>query len=149
VRLSHIPLRLATGAFILNSGISKRHLDEEAAAGLQGMAANAFPRFKDVSPATFGTATSAGEMALGAALLLPFVSPVAAGAALTAFAAGLLRMYTKTPGMTEGGSVRPTRQGTPVAKDVWMLGVGAALVIDGLTDGARHTAKAAKKRLTT
>jgi hypothetical protein len=26
--------------------------------------------------------------------------------------------------------LRPTQQGTPIAKDVWLLGIGAALVLD-------------------
>ena len=35
MRLSHLPLRLTTGAFILNSGLSKRGLPDEAAAGIE------------------------------------------------------------------------------------------------------------------
>ncbi|AHD23601.1 hypothetical protein Y013_03630 [Rhodococcus pyridinivorans SB3094] len=34
--------------------------------------------------------------------------------------------------MHEHGSIRPTQDGTAVAKDVWMFGIGAALVIDAL-----------------
>ena len=66
MRLSHLPLRLTTGAFILNSGLSKRGLPEEAAAGIHGMAANSIPQFKSVPPKTFASALSTGEMALGA-----------------------------------------------------------------------------------
>jgi len=145
MRLSHLPLRATTGAFILNSGIVKRGLDGESAAGLQGMAAGAFPQLAKQPPAQFGKTLSAGEMALGAVLLAPFVSPVVAGAALTAFSAGLLQMYRKTPGMTEADGIRPTQAGTPIAKDVFMLGAGLALVIDGVTDGARGVARNAKK----
>ncbi len=36
MRVSHLPLRLTTGAFILNSGLGKRALSSEAASGLQG-----------------------------------------------------------------------------------------------------------------
>ncbi|WP_432394571.1 hypothetical protein ACRQ5B_13255 [Pseudarthrobacter sp. L19] len=43
MRLSHLPLRLTTGAFILNSGWGKRNLDAESAAGVQAMAARALP----------------------------------------------------------------------------------------------------------
>lgn len=132
MKLSHVPLRLATGAFILNSGLSKRGLPSEAAEGLQGMAANAVPQVKSVEPKLFGQALSTGEIALGAALLTPFVPARLAGAALTAFSAGLLQMYLKTPGMTEeGSSFRPSQQGTAIAKDVWMLGTGLSLLIDG------------------
>jgi hypothetical protein len=36
--------------------------------------------------------------------------------------------------MREEGSLRPTQQGVPLAKDVWMLGIGATLIVDALTD---------------
>jgi hypothetical protein len=134
MNLSHAPLRLAIGAFILNTGLSKRDLPVEAAAGLQGMAANGFPVVKKVSPATFGQAISTGEIALGAALLAPFVPATVAGAGLAAFGGGLIRMYLKTPGMTQEGSrVRPSEQGIGIAKDVWLLGAGLSLLISGLT----------------
>jgi len=57
-----------------------------------------------------------------------------AGAGLVAFSAGLLGLYLRTPGMREEGSLSPTPQGTPIAKDVWMLGAGLGLVVDALTD---------------
>lgn len=134
MRLSHIPLRLATGAFILNSGLSKRNLPSEAAEGLQGMAANAVPQVKTMDPKVFGQTLSTGEIALGATLLAPFVPSTLAGAALTAFSGALLRMYLNTPGMTEEGSrFKPSQQGTAIAKDVWLMGVGVSLVIDGWT----------------
>lgn len=133
MRLSHLPLRVTTGAFILNSGLGKRALTPEAAAGLHGMAQGAVPGVDGMSPETFGKALSQGEMALGAVLLTPFVSPVIAGAALTAFSGSLLRTWWKTPGMHKEGSLRPTRAGTAIAKDVWMLGVGLALLVDGVS----------------
>lgn len=134
MRLSHIPLRLATGAFILNSGLSKRNLPSEAAEGLQGMAANAVPQVKTMDPKVFGQTLSTGEIALGATLLAPFVPSTLAGAALTVFSGALLRMYLNTPGMTEEGSrFKPSQQGTAIAKDVWLMGVGVSLVIDGWT----------------
>jgi hypothetical protein len=145
MRLSHLPLRLATGAFILNSGLDKRGLDADSAAGLQGMAAGAIPKVASMQPAQFGKALSTGEMALGAALLLPFVSPLKAGVALTAFSGGLLQMYRKTPNLTQADGIRPTQAGTAIAKDVFMLGAGLALVLDGLTDGARGAARSTKK----
>ena len=33
---------------------------------------------------------------------------------------------------------RPTQQGIPLAKDVWMLGIGLGLVVDALTDRPRR-----------
>ncbi|NGP07248.1 hypothetical protein G6038_17530 [Rhodococcus sp. 14C212] len=132
MRLSNVPLRLATGAFILNSGLGKRDLPPEAAAGLQDMASKALPRLGKMRPETFGQALSTAEIGVGALLLAPVVSPVVAGAALTAFSSGLLAMYWRMPGMHEGGSFRPTQQGTPIAKDVWLLGTGLSLIISGM-----------------
>lgn len=43
-------------------------------------------------------------------------------------------MYLNTPGMTEEGSqIKPSQDGTAVAKDVWLVGAGLTLLIDGLT----------------
>src|SRR5690625_3570486 len=113
MKLSHVPLRLATGAFILNSGLSKRELPIEAAEGLQGAAAHAIPQVKNMEPKDFGRTLSTGEIALGVALLTPFVPSALAGAALTAFSGGLIAMYLNTPGMTEEGSrFKPSQQGT-------------------------------------
>ena len=145
MRLSHLPLRLTTGAFILNSGLSKRGLPEEAAAGLHGMATGSLPALGNVQPKTFASGLSAGEMALGTALLLPFVSPVVAGAALTAFGAGLVNLYLKTPGLTEEGSIKPTPDGIGIAKDVWLVGVGSTLLLDGLADSTRRRARKVRK----
>lgn len=145
MRPSHVPLRLATGAFILNSGLGKRSIDPGTAGYLQGMASGAFPQLGQMPPEKFGRLVSNGEIAVGAALLAPFVSPLVAGAALTAFSAGLLNMYLKTPGMTEADGIRPTQDGTAVAKDVWMLGTGLALVIDGLLDPTKAAAKSTRK----
>ena len=145
MRLSHVPLRLATGAFILNAGLDKRGLDRDSAAGIQGMAANAIPRLGTMQPEQFGKVVSVGEMALGAALLTPFVSPLMVGAALTAFSGGLLQTYLKTPGMTRDDGVRPTPDGTALAKDVWMFATGIALVLDGLVDDAKGAAKSTRK----
>ena len=78
MRLSHLPLRVTTGAFILNSGLSKR--------GLEGRAAEGLP-----------------------------------------------------------GSLKPTQDGMGLAKDVWLVGAGLALVGDGLLDGAKGAARSAGK----
>ena len=39
MKLAHLPLRVATGAYILNSGLSKQNLEGQAAEGVHGMAA--------------------------------------------------------------------------------------------------------------
>ena len=134
MNIAHIPLRLATGAFILNSGLSKRGLPPEAAAGIHGMAAGALPQLKDVPPEKFLKQLTAGEIALGAALLAPFVSSRLAGLGLAAFGAGLVQLYLNTPGMHEPGDIRPTQEGTGIAKDVWLLGAGLTLFLDSFGD---------------
>lgn len=156
ITASEIAPRVATGAFILNSGLGKRNADEGTAAGLHGFAASTYPFLKDVPPATFAKALSTTEIVIGAALLTPFVPTAVAGAALTAFSAGLLGLYLRTPGMTKPGkSVAPTQEGLPISKDVWMLGIGIGLLTRGLIDqgprtprptrGARKAAKRAAR----
>ena len=130
MKLSHIPLRLTTGAYILNSGLNKRNLDEESAAGLQHLAGNAFPQVLDLEPARFGKLLSAAEISIGLTLLTPFVPSRLAGLVLGAFSGGMMRMYLKTPEFTEDDGIRPSAAGVPFAKDIWMLGIAAALVLD-------------------
>ncbi|WP_431942917.1 hypothetical protein [Micromonospora marina] len=132
MRLSHVPLRAAIGAYILNSGLGKRTLEGEAAVGVHGMAAGAMPQLRQIPPDRFAMLLSRGEIALGAALLAPFVPSLLAGAALTAFGAGLVQLYLKTPGMREGTSLRPSQAGIGLAKDVWLVGAGLTLVLDSL-----------------
>ncbi|MBQ0825974.1 hypothetical protein [Streptomyces tagetis] len=136
VEARHVAPRLATGAFILNSGLVKRKADEETAAQLHGMATMTYPFLGKLSPSAFVRLLSAGEITLGAALLLPVVPTVVAGAGLTAFSAGLLGLYLRTPGMRQEGSLRPTQQGTALAKDAWMFGIGLGFVTDEIARGS-------------
>ncbi|SBT45104.1 hypothetical protein [Micromonospora narathiwatensis] len=138
MRLTHTPLRLTIGAFILNSGLSKRGLEGEAAQAVHGMAVGALPQLGQIEPNRFAKLLSRGETALGAALLVPFVPSLLAGAALTAFGAGLVQLYLKTPGLREANSLRPTQAGTGIAKDVWLVGAGLTLMLDSLTHGRRR-----------
>ncbi|WP_422741728.1 hypothetical protein ACN27B_25540 [Micromonospora sp. WMMD754] len=133
MRLTHAPLRIAIGAYILNSGLSKRTLEGEAAAGMHGMAVGALPQLRQIPPDRFAMLLSRAETALGVALLAPFVPSLLAGAGLTAFGAGLVQLYLKTPGMREGTSLRPSQAGIGLAKDVWLVGAGLTLVLDSLT----------------
>jgi hypothetical protein len=128
-KLSNLPTRLAAGAFILNSGIGKWGGDAKTAAGVHGMASGTFPFLKDMESTKFLRLLAGAEIGLGAALLAPVIPAAVAGAGLTAFSAGLLGLYLRTPGMHE--SLRPTPQGTAIAKDVWLLGIGAGLLADG------------------
>ncbi|HEX3749434.1 MAG TPA: hypothetical protein VHW06_02635 [Streptosporangiaceae bacterium] len=130
----HLPQRVATGAFILNSGIGKWSADEETAKQLHGFATGTYPFLAKLKPEDFVKLLAGTEIALGAALLLPFVPTLVAGAGLTAFSGGLLGLYVRTPGMRKEGTPLPTQQGIPLAKDIWMAGIGLGLVIDELTD---------------
>lgn len=134
LRLRRAPLRLTTGAFILSAGLDKWKGDEQTAAQVHGFAGGTYPFLKQIEPKTFLKALAAAEIGLGAALLLPVVPVGLAGAGLTAFAGGLLGLYLRTPGMRRGSrDLRSTPAGLPISKDVWMLGAGVALLIDGLT----------------
>jgi len=132
MRLRNLPTRLATGAYILHTGWEKWHGNEQQALGVDGMASGAFPVFKPMKATDFLRMLSAGELAVGAALLAPVVPPAVAGAALTGFSGALVTMYLRTDGMHKPGSVWPTPQGIAISKDVWMLGIGLGLIIDGL-----------------
>jgi hypothetical protein len=132
VRLSHLPLRVAIGGYVLNSGLSKRNLEGEAAEGMYGMAVAAIPALQAVDAPRFARLLAAGEIALGSALLVPAVPSAVVGAGLVAFSAGLVQLYVKTPGMRQPGSLRPSPEGIGLAKDVWLLGAGLTLLVDGL-----------------
>jgi hypothetical protein len=105
------------------------------------MAAGTYPVLDKVPPAQFLRLLAAGEIATGLALLSPMVSNAKAGAALTAFSGGLLGLYAKTPGMRKPGSVWPTAQGTGISKDVWMFGIGLALLADGWSQNRARRAR--------
>ena len=105
VKASHLPPRIAAGAFILNSGLGKWSADEETAAQLHGFAAGAYPFLSKIKPKDFVKLLSAAELGL----------------------------YARTPGMRKDGTPFPTQQGIALAKDVWMVGIGLGLVIDDLT----------------
>ncbi|RAY15925.1 hypothetical protein DPM19_09240 [Actinomadura craniellae] len=129
-RPHQIPARLVAGMFILNSGLSKQGADEETAGGLHGMAAGTYPFLGQLEPRRFTELLSRTEMALGTALLIPVIPSLPVGLALTAFSAGLVGLYLRTPGMRVAGSLRPSQQGILLAKDVWLVGIGTSLVLE-------------------
>lgn len=133
-KLWQVPLRLASGAFILNAGLGKRSVPEVRAQGLHDFATTANPEFESLDPETFTKLLSSAEIALGSSLLLPFVPSWLAGTGLTAFSLGLMRLYLWAPGLHEEGSLRPTDKGIPIAKDSWLLGIGLALILGSMTD---------------
>lgn len=131
MKLSHLPLRLASGAFILNSGIGKLSADEGTAQWLQASAAHAIPRLEDMPADQFCKLLAAGEITLGSTLLAPFIPSRLAGLGLAAFSGCLVLMYLRTPEATEADGIRPSASGTVLAKDSWLAAIALALLIDG------------------
>ena len=138
-RLANLPARVAAGAFLMNAGLGKLTPTEEAATAVHGMATTAYPFLGQISPESFTRALGAGEVGLGTALLLPIVPDGAAGAALTAFSAGLMGLYLRVPGMRKEGSLRPSQQGTAISKDVWLLALGVSLMAHARAGRTRAT----------
>ncbi|HEY7947634.1 MAG TPA: hypothetical protein VID75_08160 [Acidimicrobiales bacterium] len=143
MKLSHIPLRAVTGAYILHTGIEKWNADDVKAKAIHDMASGAYPVFQEMPPTRFLRLLAAGEIATGTVLLAPTVSTAKAGAVLTGFSGALVGLYARTPGMRKPGSPWPTPQGTAVSKDVWLLAIGLALLADGVATGLRRRAKRA------
>jgi uncharacterized membrane protein YphA (DoxX/SURF4 family) len=125
-----IPVRVASGAFILHSGLQKWRGTEEVAEGVHGTATGAFPFLRSVAPTTFLKAVAVAEIGVGAALLAPVVPNRLAGASLTAFAGSLVAMYLRLPGVRQPGSIWPTPAGIGLSKDAWLLGIGLGLAAD-------------------
>jgi hypothetical protein len=141
-KLWHVPVRLATGAIILDQGLLKLDADEDTAKWLHGQAVQAFPQFADMEPKEFVRLLSTAEIALGAALLgIGFVPSGLAGLALGVFGGSLTRLYLKAPGTRREGTIAPSQQGITLAKDSWMLAIGTALVLDALFGSGRKRKK--------
>ena len=128
-KLRRAPVRLATGAYIVNSGMNKLTADEGTAAYLHAAAAGAFPVLKRVEPQLFAKVLAVGEITVGAALLLPVVPAGLAGLALIGFGGALTAMYVRNPAWHDR-YLRPTAEGTGPAKDVWLVGAGVGLLVD-------------------
>lgn len=65
------------------------------------------------------------------------VPTAVAAIGLAGFSAGLLGLYLRTPGMHQRGTLRPTPDGLPLAKDVWMLAIATGFLTDELTPRKR------------
>lgn len=145
---THTPLRVATGAYILNSGISKLGADEDTANFLHASAVGTYPAlFKDMRPRNFARLLAYSEMAVGGALLVPMVPAAVAGGALTGFGASLMGMYFKTPSMTQDDGIRPSQEGISLAKDSWLVGAGLTLLSQGIAGAVKSDANAMRKRI--
>jgi hypothetical protein len=137
-KLRRAPTRLATGAYILNSGLGKLKGNDQTAAGVHGMAKGAYPFLSKIPPKAFLKGLAIGEITVGSVLLLPMVPAGVAGLVLTGFAGGLLGMYARTPSLHDD-KYRPTQAGTAIAKDIWMGGIGVGLIIDAILSESRVT----------
>lgn len=127
--------RVAAGAFILNSGLTKRKVDQATAEHLHAQAAGTYEFLADWDAREFTKTLSTAEIALGAALIIPIVPTALVSVALGAFSGGLLGMYANTDGLHEPDSLRPTPMGTGVAKDVFLAGIAGGLFVDSVTRG--------------
>ncbi len=144
--VANLPMRIAAGAFILNAGIGKLKAGEETAGAVHGMAKGTYPFLEGVPAGQFVRSLGASEVALGGALLFPGIGDGLAGLSLTAFAGSLLGLYLRTPGMREEGSLRPSQQGTAIAKDVWLLGIGLTLMASAAGASGRRAARGRRAR---
>lgn len=129
--IANIALRAVPGAFVLNSGIGKLDMDEGTAGYLQTEAAKGVPGFAKMDPQRFGKLLAYSEIAVGTALLLPFVPNRLAGMGLGGFSASLLSVYLRDPEMTQDDGVRPSASGTSLAKDSWLTAIAIALMAGG------------------
>jgi uncharacterized membrane protein YphA (DoxX/SURF4 family) len=147
VKLRHLPLRLGAGAYILSSGVDKLSADADAATGYHAMAAGAYPFLADVDPKLLTKAVAGTEIALGTALLVPVLPRALVATGFTAFSAGLVGMYLRTPALRRGeNDPRPSPQGVGIAKDVIMLGAAASYLLDALGSSAKKASKKAAKK---
>jgi hypothetical protein len=129
----HVPLRLAAGAFVLQQGLSTRDADEGFAKWLHERASVAVPQFAGMDPRAFAALLSSAEIVLGSSVLaIGFVPPLVAGLGLTTFGGLLNRLYLRSEGTRQEGSIQPTPQGMALAKDVWLTAIGLALVLDSV-----------------
>lgn len=131
MRISNAILRGVSGAYLIQSGLGKKDLPEEVYAGLKGMASIGIPQFGEWDDKTFGQFLWLSEVGIGTLLVTPFVNKRLAGAALLAFSAGMLSMYFNNDEMTQDDGIRPSQDGTPLSKDVWLGAIGAALMVQG------------------
>ena len=131
-KLRRAPLRMTAGAYILNAGLSKiRSNDEEQAKGIHAAASTVYPFLAKVEPKVFLKLLGAAEVTVGGGLLLPIIPAGVAGLLLSGFSGALLTLYARTPALHDT-FMRPTQPGSAFAKDVWLAGIGASLVVDAV-----------------
>ena len=125
----NLPTRVAAGAFILNSGVSKLKSDDAHLDQVFSTAITAYPFLESMGATRFGRLLGTYETTVGSALLMPFVSDRRAGVILLPLTIALVGLYIKIPGMRQEGSLRPSSQGIALAKDSWLLGIALSLLL--------------------
>ena len=124
------PLRLVTGAYILQRGLAKYDLSDQDARSLHDLAKAAdIPGMDDLEPGELADLVSVAETALGGLLLAPFVPRRIAGLALLVFGGVKLHVYWHAPGLRQEGSYLPTDEGLVYAKDVLLCAIGLSLCL--------------------
>ncbi|MEO6501198.1 MAG: hypothetical protein ABIQ09_04725 [Jatrophihabitantaceae bacterium] len=131
-KIRRAPGRLTAGSLILHSGQVKLKGDAMFAQGVHAVFSATYPVFKPVPPPVLLRTLAIVEITIGSLLLLPLVGARLAGMLLTGYSFTLLGMYLRTPGMHDE-RLLPTLAGTAFAKDAWLTGIGASLVLDGVT----------------
>lgn len=127
--LHNLPIRVAAGVFILNSGVTKLASDEAGLEHVYSTAITAYPFLESIGSSNFGKLLGLYETAVGSVLLAPFVTDSKAGAFMFPLTAGLFGLYLNIPGMRREGSLRPSNQGIPLAKDGWLLAISLSLIL--------------------
>lgn len=127
--LSSAALRLIPAALIFNSAIGKLGMNAEASAGLQQFAATGIKAMEKLPSDKFAKIIGSSEIAVGSALVAPFVPNRLAGAALIAFGGGLLTLYFNNEANTLEDGIRPSDAGLPLAKDSWLVAIGLGLLL--------------------
>lgn len=122
--LRRAPLRLTTGALVINSGISRFTVSDETSATIQHTAARYVPQVERIKPDLFSKLLAAGQVAVGSALLLPIVPSYAAGLGASLLGGSLAAAKWRTHG---------SRLSTD---DLLMAGTGVSLLLDSLTASA-------------
>src|SRR5699024_7580439 len=93
------------------------------------------PFLDQITPRTFVKALATTEVTLGAALLVPILPRTLVASAFTAFSAGLVGLYARTPALRRGPyDPRPSPGGVAIAKDIMMFGAATSFLLDSLRD---------------
>lgn len=138
-RLTNLPERIAAGAYVLSSGLTKLQSDAARAGALRATPASSYTVPGELPAESFTKLLGVAECAVGGTLLLPLLGDGLAGVSLSAVAGGLLGLHLKTSAVRQEGGLRPSQQGELFTGDAVLLGIGLSLM--GHSVGARRQAR--------